>query len=120
MKRTAARETYALNKIKKLEDSITEHCCNENQLKIKVLDNLLIEKDKEIRQLKSSNEYLQDLINEKVRTQQEIQLFDEDKNTYKSELKQCVYELPGKCRKSFCCNSICFKASTSNAREIAL
>ena len=93
MKRTAARETYALNKIKKLEDNVTEYCCNENQLKIKVLENLLIEKDKEIRQLKSSNEYLQDLINEKVRTQQEIQLFDEDKNTYKSELKQCVYEL---------------------------
>jgi len=59
LKRTAARETYALNKIKKLEDNVTEYCCNENQLKIKVLENLLIEKDKEIRQLKSSNEYLQ-------------------------------------------------------------
>ena len=37
--------------------------------------------------------YLQNLINEKVKTQQEIQLFDEEKNMYKSELKQCVYEL---------------------------
>ena len=40
LKWTAARETYALNKIKKLEDNVTEYCCNENQLKIKVLESL--------------------------------------------------------------------------------
>jgi hypothetical protein len=47
LKRTASRENYALNKIKKYEENVKKgDCCEENKLRIAYLENELMDKDK--------------------------------------------------------------------------
>ena len=46
LKRTASRENYALNKIKKYEENVKKgDCCEENKLRIAYLENELMDKD---------------------------------------------------------------------------
>ena len=92
LKRTVAREKYAINKVRKLENecSNAKNCENDSQLRIAFLENKLKEKDNEIRELETSVEYLQGLLND---TEDELKVFDEKYRKYTSKLKQCVYEL---------------------------
>ena len=68
MKRTVAREKYAINKVRKLEINLVKNVesnqTEENLLRISVLESQLKEKDNEIRQLETSIEYLEGLLND--------------------------------------------------------
>lgn len=65
LKRTAAREKYALNKIKKYEENEKNvDCCEDNKHRIAYLENELKDKGKKIHDLEESLQYLQDILND--------------------------------------------------------
>ena len=119
LKRTAARENYALQKVQRLEEKGNKNCClkkdstindlkkqlkekdSETQLLKKQFEEQLIKKNKEIAELTKTCEYLNDLIRENANDmtdkegnpQKQIIVFDDLSRKYTNEFKQCVYEL---------------------------
>ena len=89
-----ALEKYAYDKVRKIESTCKINATinksqEDYQLRIASLENELKEKDREIRQLEASVEYLEGLLKDN----EELKVFDEHSKRYTSKLKQCVYEL---------------------------
>ncbi|CAG2242439.1 unnamed protein product [Mytilus edulis] len=89
LKRTAGRENYHLNKVKKLEKKVNTgrfqgDCCEESKLRIACLENQLGEKDQEMKDLQESNQYLQDLLNDNEDEKEMIIFMKKVRNTYQS------------------------------------
>lgn len=86
-------EKYKATKLRILEKNANGECCAESRQRIDFLENQLQEKEKEIGELQSSVQYLEDLINDTHNNNDQIILFDEQSKTYSHKLKQCVYEI---------------------------
>ncbi|XP_053372789.1 uncharacterized protein LOC128546365 [Mercenaria mercenaria] len=93
LKRTAARETYAQNKIKKLEENEKKNCCEDSAVRISELENKIKEKDKEIGRLEENMQYLNDILQDIDQENRIINVFDEKSRRYSPKFKNCVYEL---------------------------
>jgi len=93
LKRTAARETYALKKIQKLEENADQTCCKNYKNQVKELQTQLVEKNKEIANLEVNVQYLTDLLEDIDVENRTITIFDEESKKYKSNFKSCVYDL---------------------------
>ena len=72
----------------KFENQINGVCCADKSAQITNLEKVLKAREKEIKAVQECNEYLQDIINEKVN---EVKIFDEKSKTYKPKFK--VYEI---------------------------
>ena len=87
MKRVAAREDYANKKVKKLEEKVAVTCCVENKLRTKELEAQLDRKNKEIKELNESCEYLSDLLKDIDIKERTLYVFDENSKKYTHSLR---------------------------------
>jgi hypothetical protein len=93
LKRTAARENYAIKKVQKLEDNINQTCCRDSHNQIKELQEQINEKDRDIGVLEENVEYLNNIVEDIDIEKRVIHVYDEQSRKYTSPLKNCVYEL---------------------------